>query len=70
MESRRQTSKDTQQYTNLSKARHARTRERVYTAWYIVLLAYGHLPGPTVDVVSGNIGPTRRSPGQGPCQMW
>ena len=70
MESRRQTSEDTQQYTNLSKARHARTRERAYAAWYIVLLAYGHLPGPTVDVVSGKIIPHRRTPNGGPCQMW
>ena len=70
MESRTRTSEDVQQYTNLSKARHARTRERAYTAWYIVLLAYGHLPEYTVDIVSGNIGPTRTIPGQGPCQIW
>ena len=63
-------SENTQHATNLSKARHARTRQRTYAAWYTLLLAYGHLPGPTVDVVSGSIGPSRkRRPEQGPCQV-
>ena len=69
MASRTQTSEHTQQYTKLAKARHARTRERAYAAWYTILLAYGHLPGPTVDVVSGCIAPSRKIPGQGPCQV-
>ena len=69
MKSRRQTSENTQQYTKLARARHARTRERAYAAWYTILLAYGYLPGPTVDVVSGSISPSRRIPGQGPCQV-
>ena len=70
MQSRTQTSENKQHYTQLSRARHARTRERAYTAWYTILLAYGHLPGPPVDVVSGSISPSRkRRPEQGPCQM-
>ena len=69
MKSRTQTSENTQQYTKLARARHARTRERVYAAWYIVLLAAGHLPGPQIDVVSGSISPSRKIPGQGPCQV-
>ena len=64
------TSENKQHSTKLARARDARTRERAYTAWYTILLAYGHLPGPTVDVVSGSISPHRRSPSGGPCQMW
>ena len=77
MKSRTQTPENTQRNREvrthrqrLEKARHARTRERTYAAWYTILLAYGHLPGPTVDVVSGTISPSRkRRPEQGPCQM-
>ena len=77
MKSRTQTPENTQANSEvgnlrqrLAKARHARTRERAYAAWYTVLLAYGHLPGPPVDVVSGSISPSRkRRPEQGPCQM-
>ena len=76
MKSRTQTSEDTHRNSEvrtprqrLAKARHARTRKRAYAAWYITLLAYGHLPGPMVDVVSGTISPSRKIPGQGPCQV-
>ena len=76
MESRTHHRKQTQQNSEggnsraLIKARHARTRQRAYAAWYIVLHGYGHLPGPKVDVVSGCIAPSSRRPGQGPCQAW
>ena len=63
------TSESKQHYTQLARARHARMRERVYAAWYIVLHGYGHLPGPPVNVVSGCIAPSSRIPGQGPCQV-
>lgn len=69
MQSRTQTSEHTQHSTQLARARHARTRERAYAAWYTILIAYGHLPGSQVDVVSGSISPLKKRPGQGPCQV-
>jgi len=70
MESGMQDAKELQRFAQLAKERHARMRERAWALWYLVLQAQGRMPGPAVDIVTGNIGPSGSVPDRGPCRMW